>query len=116
MNFDELREVFAGILLPLILGAAGCFVRAMRFGVKGWRQLFSSLTASCFAAVLVYWGLDLLSFPPTVDAAIVGMSGYMGGMLLDAFHARALQEVDGGEMRRGHRDRSREEYGGEEEN
>lgn len=93
MSIDETRELFAGIFLPLVLGMIGCAVRLCRFGVQSLRQLFASVSASCFVAVLVYWGLDMLTFPPTVDAAIVGASSYLGGTLLDAFQHRAIKAV-----------------------
>ncbi|MDR1684865.1 MAG: phage holin family protein [Desulfovibrio sp.] len=89
----QISELLQGICVPIVLGIAGSAVRLMRFGFKSWRQLAASITSAIFASVLVYWGLDMLTFPPTVDAAICGASGYMGGMMLDALQTRALKVV-----------------------
>lgn len=96
MSLQELRELATGLGVPVVLGAAGCLVRASRFGVRSWRQFAASVAASCFVAVVVYWLLDAVDFPPTVDAGIVGISGYMGGVLLDALQDRAIKTVTHG--------------------
>jgi hypothetical protein len=87
----QVNDLLQGICVPVVLGIAGCTVRLVRFGAKNWRQLTASVSSAVFASVLVYWGLDLLTFPPTVDAAICGVSGYMGGLLLDAAQFKMLQ-------------------------
>lgn len=57
----------------------------MRYGWKGIRHFAVSLTTSVFVGVTVFWGLDCLNLPPTVDASIVSVSAYMSGTLLDTF-------------------------------
>ena len=96
MPLSGLREICGGIAVPFFLGLVSSFVRLSRFGMRSWRQFVSSVVASCFVAVLVHWGLDYASFMPTVDAAIIGTSAYMGGSLLDAVHMRILREVKHG--------------------
>jgi hypothetical protein len=98
VSYEQVRELFTGIFLPLVLGGIGCAVRICRFGVRSGRQLLASGVTSCFVSVLVFWGLDLIDLPPTVDAAIVGFSGYMSGTLLDAFQDRALRIVGKGDV------------------
>ena len=91
---DDLLDLLRGLLLPVVIGITACFVRLARFGVRSWRQLAASLSTACFVAVLVHWGLDLLDLPATVDAAIVGLTSYMGGSLLDAAQEKAVKAVD----------------------
>jgi len=86
-----------GIAVPLCLAVAATFTRLCRVGWHSWTQLFSGLIVSSFVAVLVFWGLDYFEWSPTVDAAVIGMSAYMGGTLLDilVFRIRkTVQSVD----------------------
>lgn len=96
MPFSGLKDICGGVAVPILLGIVSSFVRVSRFGIRSWGQFFSSVTASCFVAVLVYWGLDYANFSPTVDAAVIGMSSYMGGSLLDAVQTRLIHEVKHG--------------------
>lgn len=79
-GFEPLLQ---GIAVPLVLGIAATFTRLCRLGWHSWTQFFSSCAVSCFVSVLAFWGLDYLDLAPTVDAAIIGFSAYMGGSLLD---------------------------------
>ena len=99
MPFSGLKDICGGVAVPILLGIVSSFVRVSRFGIRSWGQFVSSVTASCFVAVLVHWGLDYAGFAPTVDAAIIGISSYMGGSLLDAVQSRVLREVKHGEKK-----------------
>ena len=96
--FSGATDLVNGLAVPIGLGVIASSVRIMRFGWQSWRQLIASAFVSCFVAVLTYWGLDFVNFPPTVDAAIVGFSAYMGGSLLDAFVGRVSREVKKGDL------------------
>lgn len=94
--FDGLGPLVQGIAVPLVLGVAATMTRLSRMGWHSWTQFTSSCVVSCFTAVLAFWGLDYLDLSPTVDAAIVGVSAYMGGSLLDAIVFRAKGFVSAG--------------------
>lgn len=99
MPMSCLKDLCGGVAVPIFLGIVSSAVRASRFGLRSWGQFFSSVTASCFVAVLIHWGLDYARFAPTVDAAIIGIGSYMGGSLLDAVQTRVLREVVHGEKK-----------------
>jgi len=92
--YDGFVPLLQGIAVPLCLAVAATFARICRAGGwESWRQFLSSLVVSAFVAVLVYWGLDYCDWAPTVDAAIIGMSAYMSGNLLDSFVFRIRKIV-----------------------
>lgn len=91
--FDGLGPLIQGLAVPLVLGIAATMTRISKSGWHSWTQFASSCTVSCFTAVLAYWGLDYLDLAPTVDAAIVGVSAYMGGSLLDTIVFRVRTTV-----------------------
>ena len=90
---NGLNELLNGLGVPLVIGFVSSFVRITRFGWRSWRQFAVSAIVSCFVGVMVYWGLDYVNLPPTVDAAIIAISSYMGGNLLDAIQARAIKDI-----------------------
>ena len=80
---EGFAPLMQGIAVPLVLGIAATFTRLCRLGWHSWKQFASSCIVSCFVSILAFWGLDYLDLSPTVDAAIIGVSAYMGGSLLD---------------------------------
>ena len=91
---DGFGPLVQGIAVPLVLGIAATFTRLCRMGWHSWRQFLSSCIVSCFVSILAFWGLDYLELPPTVDAAIIGVSAYMGGSLLDIVVFRIRKTVE----------------------
>lgn len=97
--WGNLGELFAGAGVPLLLSLAASLVRFLKFGWQSWHHFFSSLFTSIFVGQVVYWGLSYFDLEPSVDAAIISLSAYMGGSLLDAvvFRVRSeIREVGGG--------------------
>ena len=82
-----------GLAWPMIIGSCAAVVRAWRFGWKDWRHLVASSLVSVFVAVLTFWALDYLDLEPTIDAAIIGLSSYLGGSILDALTYRVTTEI-----------------------
>ena len=98
---DGFGPLLQGIAVPLCLAVAATFVKISRIGWQSWAQMVSSLIVSSFVAIIVYWGLDYFEWPPTVDAAIIGMSAYMGGNMLDIFVFRIRKTVGKAPVMRG---------------
>lgn len=98
--FDGLADIVGGIVIPLILSSVSTCVRISRYGWRGARHFVASLLTSTFTGVVVFWGLDYLDLAPTVDAAIISVSAYMGGSLLDTFTFRVKQVVAHGHLER----------------
>ena len=89
-----MKDLMTGLSVPLVIGAIAGFVNLLRRGGNlTWGQRLVSLMTSVFVAVLTFWGLDCMNFPPTVDTAISGGLAYMGGSFLDAVQSRTLTEV-----------------------
>jgi len=91
--WGNLSELFAGAGVPLLLSLAASLVRFLKFGWQSWRHFFASLTTSLFVGQTVFWGLDYFGFNPQVEAAIISLSAYMGGSLLDAVVFRVGREI-----------------------
>ena len=98
---DGFGPLLQGIAVPLVLGIAATMTRLCRFGWRSWTQFFSSCFVACFVSVLAFWGLDYFDLAPTVDAAIIGMSAYMGGSLLDIFVFRIKKTVNTATIEKG---------------
>lgn len=90
---SSVSELFAGAGIPLLLSLAASFVRFSRYGWQSWRHFFASLFTSIFVGQVVFWGLDFFKLEPSVDAAIVSLSAYMGGSLIDAVVFRVRREI-----------------------
>lgn len=92
---DEYRETLVGLVLPLTLGVVGGSVRAIRFGVKSWRQFAGSLIVACFVAVLANWLLEAApELPQGVKSGIIGICAYSGGSVLDSLHAKFMRKLE----------------------
>ena len=95
--FEGLSEIIAGAGVPLLLSLGASAVRFVKSGWRGCRHFAASLLTSIFVGQVVFWGLDYFHWSPQVQAAIVSLSAYMGGSLLDALVFRVKHEIrDGG--------------------
>ncbi len=90
---ERYRTILEFLLLPTALAVAGFAVRLARFGAGTWKQLASGLVVSAFVGVLVGLGAAEANLPPKLQYAVISLSGYFGGVLLDAFQARVLKAV-----------------------
>ena len=91
--FDGISELIAGAAVPLILSISASVVRIVRYGWHSWRHMVASVTTSIFVGQVVFWGLKYFDLDASVAAAIVSVSAYMGGSLLDAVFCRVQQEI-----------------------
>lgn len=91
--WGNLSELFAGAGVPLLLSLAASVVRFLKFGWRSWRHFAASLVTSIFVGQVVFWGLDYFGLQPSVKAAIISLSAYMGGSLLDAVVFRVRREI-----------------------
>lgn len=92
--FAGLPELFEGAGVPLLLSLAATGVRFLRFGWRGWRHFFSSITTSILLGQTVFWGMDYypdINF--TVKAAATLAAAYGGSRILDAVLKRISREV-----------------------
>ena len=100
-----LKELATGIAVPVIIGLIAGFVSLLRIEVEmTWRMRMVRLSMSCIVAILTAWGLDYMSLPPTVDAAITGGMALMGVDVLDALKRRVLRDIEHGRLPGGNRD------------
>lgn len=93
ISYAEYMEILATAIGPAILGIVASVVRQARYGWKGFRHFMAGLTMSVFTAVITGLLLEMYDMPATAVTAIVGMSAYSGGTLLDALLWRADKEI-----------------------
>lgn len=91
---DEFTTFLEGIVVPLLLSLAGGIARAFRDGFKSWRQFAGSLIISGFAGIIVHLLIQDLELSSNIKAALVGLSGYSGGAILDALSSRLQKGVE----------------------
>ncbi|MDL2307273.1 phage holin family protein [Desulfovibrio sp. OttesenSCG-928-C06] len=89
-----MKNFIEGLTVPLLLALFGGAARAVRFGVRSWRQFAAALMVSGFAGVIVHLLIQDASMSESVKAALVGLSGYSGGMILDALATRLQKGVE----------------------
>ena len=80
--------------MPLIMAIFGGAARAFKDGIKSWRHFAASMFVSGFAGVVVHLLIADLAMPGTTKAAIVAISGYSGGMMLDILTSRVHQGAE----------------------
>lgn len=93
ISHAEYMELLAGSIGFAILGIVAGTVRFFRYGYKGLKHLAGGMVRCVFTAVTVGFLLDMTDWPPTVVTALVGLSGYFGGTLLDAALWRVNKEI-----------------------
>lgn len=86
-------EVFADVLLPLVISLCACLTRQAQYGWHGTRQFLREYVVCAFMGVLIFWGLDYVDLPPTVDAAIIGGCSFASMSLLDAITKKLTRVV-----------------------
>ena len=87
------RQLAEAMAAPAALAAFGGAARALRFGVKSWRQFAASMVLSAFSGVLVHLFIMDSSLAPSFQAGLVAVSGYSGGCILDALQATLVQAI-----------------------
>lgn len=87
------KEVMETLWLPFCLSMMGFVVRMVRTGVASWRAFISSLFCSAFAGIIAHWFLAGSGINTQIASAVIAMSGYCGGALIDAVSGRILREV-----------------------
>lgn len=87
----------AGIkMLPaLALALVGATVRWLRAGGCDLRSLCIGMATGAFAGVLTFLWLQDVALAESLKGALVGLSGFAGGDLLQAVTRRACREVEG---------------------
>ena len=91
---DSIKSFAEGIAVPLLLALFGGAARAVRRGVKSWRQFAGSLFVSGFAGLIVHLLLQDVNLSASVKGALVGLSGYSGGTILDGLASRAQRRIE----------------------
>lgn len=77
------------MLLPVLLGLIGGFVRIMQAdGPCIWRGRLAALSAAGFAGYLLFSFMEYAGVPSGVAGAFTTMSGYVGRPLLDILSSR----------------------------
>lgn len=88
-------EVFANVLLPIALSFGASLVRVAKYGWHGLKEYVKDFVICSFMGVIIFWSLDYVDLPPTVDAAITGGASYAGKELLEAFTEKAIALIKG---------------------
>ena len=89
-DFKAFTEAF---VLPMLLAIFGGLARMAHFGVTSWKQFLSAVVLSAFTGVLVSLLMEDLAWSPSIKSAIIAISGYSGGIILDALVDRVVRGV-----------------------
>lgn len=77
-------EVLGLSLFPLAISLGACLARQAQYGWRGSKQFIREFIVCSFMGVIIFWGLDYVDLPLTVDAAITGGCSFASMSLLDA--------------------------------
>lgn len=95
---DEFKTFAEGIAVPLVMSTFGGIAKTLSQGFKSWRQFIGSLFVSGFAGMIVHLFIQDANLSPSMSAAMVGLSGYSGVVILDGLAASAqklLEKITG---------------------
>lgn len=93
MPFTSLKTMLEAVAMPMLLAVFGGLARMARFGVTSWKQFLSCIILSGFTGVLVSLLMEDLPWSPSIKSAIIAISGYSGGVILDALVDRVVKGV-----------------------
>lgn len=91
---DEFNTFWEGVAVPLMMSLFGGLAKAASKGFKTWRQFVASLFVSGFAGMVVHLFIQDANISPSMGAALVGLSGYSGVVILDGLAAFALKLLE----------------------
>ena len=91
---DDFRQFMEGIAVPLVMAIFGGVTRVFRDGFRSWRHFAGAMFVSGFAGVVVHLLIADLPVSATTKAAIVAISGYSGGMMLDILTSRVQRGAE----------------------
>ena len=89
----DFKAFTEAIVFPMLLAIFGGLARMAHFGVTSWKQFFSAVVLSAFTGVLVSLLMQDLTLSESVKSAIIAISGYSGGIILDALVDRVVRGV-----------------------
>ena len=89
----DFKAFTEAVVLPMLLAIFGGLARMAHFGVTSWKQFLSAIILSAFTGVLVALLMQELAWPESVKSAIIAISGYSGGIILDAMVDRVVRGV-----------------------
>ena len=89
----DLKNLLEAVAMPMLLAVFGGLARVARFGVPSWKQFLSAIVLSAFTGVLVSLLMQDLSWSDAIKSAIIAISGYSGGIILDALVDRVVKGV-----------------------
>ena len=96
----DIRLFLEGITLPLILGFFGGLARVARFGSASFTQFIGSVFVSAFTGVITHLFISDLDLSESTQAALVAVSGYSGGAILDAINSKICSSVEKFQVRK----------------
>ena len=89
----DFKNMLEAVAMPMFLAVFGGLARVARFGVPSWKQFLSAIILSAFTGVLVALLMQDLTWSESVKSAIIAISGYSGGIILDAMVDRVVKGV-----------------------
>ena len=89
----DFKAFSEAVVLPMLLAIFGGLARMAHFGVTSWKQFLSAIILSAFTGVLVALLMQDLAWSESVKSAIIAISGYSGGIILDALVDRLVKGV-----------------------
>ena len=90
---NNLKSFLEAMTMPMLLAVFGGLARSVRFGITSWKQFLSAVVLSAFTGVLVSLLMEDLAWSPSIKSAIIAISGYSGGIILDALVDRVVRGV-----------------------
>ena len=90
---NDIKSFLEAMTMPMLLAVFGGLARMAHFGITSWKQFLSAVVLSAFTGVLVSLLMQDLAWLESVKSAIIAISGYSGGIILDALVDRVVKGV-----------------------
>ncbi|MCL1888994.1 MAG: phage holin family protein [Desulfovibrionaceae bacterium] len=92
MNSDLWSFLDASVVTT-VLAVFGGIARACRFGISSWGGFVSGLVVSAFTGNMIALLIADANISQNYKYAVIGVSGYVGGAILDALSSLILRKI-----------------------
>lgn len=93
--YHSFKEAVDALWFPVTVSLFGYVAKSIYGGIKNFKKFLAALPVVAFSGVIAHWFLSGSGVNPEISAAIIGVSGWGGGMLMEVAFERITRAVSG---------------------
>ena len=93
--YQNFKEAMDALWFPILVSIVGYVSKSLYFGIKSFKKFFTVIPAVAFSGVVSHWFLTGSGVNPETSAAIIGVSGWGGGMIMEVALDRITRLIAG---------------------